>query len=128
MVAFYDNKPSNFEAVGDGSYIYRWDIEEQVVTEQGNNGEAGSTRVQYKCEEVVVWGTVSANKITQAVISALVGSDHEQKLINEYNSAVLGLLPSAEADEKIAAYRAFLERRSAVKQQVDADCAVLGIR
>lgn len=128
MTAFYDNKPSNFEAVGNGSYIYRWNIEEQEVTEQGNDQEAGTTRVQYKCEEVIVWGTVTANKITQAVISDLVGTDHEQKLINEYNSAVLGLLPQEEADKKIAAYKAFLEQRSAVKVQVDADCASLGIR
>lgn len=130
MVAFYDNKPSIFEAVGDGSYIYRWNIEEVQVSEQANEGEqeAGSNRVQYRCEEVLVWGTVTSNKITQAVISAIAGSDHEQKLINEYNAAVLGLLSSEEADRTISAYKAFLERRSAIKAQVDADCAELGIR
>lgn len=130
MVAFYDNKPSIFEAVGDGSYIYRWNIEEVQVSEQANEGEqeAGSNRVQYKCEEVLVWGTVTSNKITQAVISAIAGSDHEQKLINEYNAAVLGLLSSEEADRTISAYKAFLERRAAIKAQVDADCAELGIR
>ena len=130
MVAFYDNKPSIFEAVGDGSYIYRWNIEEVQVSEQANEGEqeAGSNRVQYRCEEVLVWGTVTSNKITQAVISDIAGSDHEQKLINEYNAAVLGLLSSEEADRTISAYKAFLERRAAIKAQVDADCAELGIR
>ena len=130
MVAFYDNKPSIFEAVGDGSYIYRWNIAEVQVSEQANEGEqeAGSNRVQYKCEEGLVWGTVTSNKITQAVISAIAGSDHEQKLINEYNAAVLGLLSSEEADRTISAYKAFLERRAAIKAQVDADCAELGIR
>ena len=130
MVAFYDNKPSIFEAVGDGSYIYRWNIEEVQVSEQANEGEqeAGSNRVQYRCEEALVWGTVTSNKITQAVISAIAGSDHEQKLINEYNAAVLGLLSSEEADRTISAYKAFLERRAAIKAQVDADCAELGIR
>lgn len=130
MVAFYDNKPSIFEAVGDGSYIYRRNIEEVQVAEQANEDEqeAGSNRVQYKCEEVLVWGTVTSNKITQAVISAIAGSDHEQKLINEYNAAVLGLLSSEEADRTISAYKAFLERRAAIKAQVDADCAELGIR
>ena len=130
MVAFYDNKPSIFEAVGDGSYIYRWNIEEVQVSEQANEveQEAGSNRVQYRCEEVLVWGTVTSNKITQAVISAIAGSDHEQKLINEYNAAVLGLLSSEEADRTISAYKAFLERRAAIKAQVDADCAELGIR
>ena len=118
MVAFYDNKPSIFEAVGDGSYIYRWNIEEVQVSEQANEGEqeAGSNRVQYRCEEVLVWGTVTSNKITQAVISAIAGSDHEQKLINEYNAAVLGLLSSEEADRTISAYTAFLERRSAIME------------
>ena len=30
MQAFYDNKPSVLEAVGNGSYRYRYDIEEVV--------------------------------------------------------------------------------------------------
>lgn len=129
MTAFYDNKPSIFEAVGDGSYFYRWGIEE-VLAERldGNEQEIGSTRVQYKCEEVVIWGTVTSNKITQAVISAIASSDREQKLVNEYNAAVLGLLSPEAAEKAITAYRAFLEARSAIKAQVDADCAVLGIR
>ena len=27
-MAFYDNKPSKLEAVGNGSYLYRWNIQE----------------------------------------------------------------------------------------------------
>lgn len=128
MTAFYDSKPSKFEAVGDGSYFYRWDIREVEVAHQQGDQEEDATKTQFACEEVVVWGTVSANKITQAVIADLIGSDHEQKLINEYNSAVLGMLPEEEAESKIEAYKAFLQKRSEVKAQVDADCAELGIR
>lgn len=123
MRAFYDNKPSKFEAVGDGSYKYRWDIKEEEVAQQ-----EGDARIQYVCEEVVVWGTVTANKITQAVVNSLCGTDHEQKLINEYNSAVLGMVSEEVATKRVAAYKEFLAQRSAVKEQVDADCAELGIK
>ena len=30
MIAFYDNKPPYLEAVGNGSYVYRFNIEEVV--------------------------------------------------------------------------------------------------
>lgn len=128
MKAFYDNQPSKFEAVGNGSYVYRWNIEETAVAVKQSGSPEDEPRKQYSCNEAIVWGTVTSNKITQAVVAELMDSDHEQKLINEYNSAVLGILPEGEAAAKVAAYKAFLEQRAAVKAQVDADCAELGIR
>lgn len=37
--AFYDEMPSTLEAVGNGSYLYRWDIqeEEKTVTEHSTS-------------------------------------------------------------------------------------------
>ena len=87
-MAFYDEKPSVLEAVGNGSYIYRFNIEEQT--------------------------------------------SHEQKLVNEFNAANLGMVggskTSDEAKERIAAYKEFLECRKTLKEQVDADCVELGIK
>ena len=54
--------------------------------------------------------------------------NYEQKLVNEYNSAQMGLLSEEEAAARIEAYRAFLTERTALKSQVDADCAELGIK
>lgn len=125
MKAIYDNKPSKFEAVGNGSYIYRWGIKESEAPDEIQDT---NPRVQYECNEVIVWATVTANKITRAVISELWDSDYEQKLINEYNSAVMGILDDEDAAAKIEAYKSFLAERNAIKERVDVDCKELGIR
>ena len=50
--SYYDARPSKFEAVGNGSYIYRWDIQEedapqhQIIAE-GNEKPIAETPVSY---------------------------------------------------------------------------------
>lgn len=128
MQAFYDNKPPKLEAVGNGSYIYRWNITElEPVEREGQETETS----KWECEEVTVWSTLSSNKITEAVISAKWESNYEQKLINEYNAAKLGIYgttTSEEAKAKTNAYKDFLQARLELKTQVDADCAEFGIK
>lgn len=129
--AFYDAKPSIYEAVGNGSYLYRWDIQEATVNDEIATSEKKSKtveRLQYSCNEVTVWTPTTSNSILQAVLEATFPNDREQKFINEYNAAVLGVYSDDEAAEKIEAYKAFLIERNALKSQVDADCAELGIK
>ena len=80
---------------------------------------------------MIVWGPLTSNKITEAVISSICPASHEQKLVNEYNAATLGLIGGAKtsdaAKERIAAYKEFLQLRSELKATVDADCAQMGI-
>lgn len=134
MLAFYDNKPSVLEAVGNGSYKYRFDITEKT-TEVSSSSVDGSTqeeqKTQWQCQEVVVWSPITSNKITEAVITEVCDHNYEQKLVNEYNAAQLGLYgakTSEEAKKHITAYTEYLNTRSALKAQVDADCAELGIK
>lgn len=129
MIAFYDNKPATLEAVGNGSSIYRWNIEEVVPELTDENVEEEKTS-QWKCEEVTVWQPISSNTITEAVISEKWDKNYEQKLINEYNSAQLGLFgdaKSGDAQSRIEAYKQFLNERAALKAQVDAVCEEMGI-
>ena len=135
-MAYYDHQPSVFEAVGNGSTRYRFNIQEveagnaQTSGNEPQQGE-GETRTQWQCDEVVVFAPLSANKITQAVISYKWDSDYEQKLINDYNAANLGLIDGSKSSEaakaKIQAYKDFLLERAALKEQIDADCADHGI-
>lgn len=128
-MANYDEKPSILEAVGNGSFLYRFNIEE--IYAEGMD-EPVSTRTSWDCDEVVVWSPLTSNKITEAVISTICPASHEQKLVNEFNAATLGLVggskTSEEAKQRISAYKEFLEYRAALKERVDADCAALGIR
>ena len=130
-MAFYDNEPSKLEAVGNGSYLYRFNIEEQTTERQSEDGETTETHTQWECDEVTVYEPLTANKITEAVIASICPASHEQKLVNEYNAANLGLVggskTSDEAKQRIAAYKEFLEYRNTLKNKVDEDCAELGI-
>ena len=127
-MAIYDKKPSIYEANGDGSYTYRWDIKEVEIPAGADTEE---TTTKWECQEVVVWGTVTSDKLTEAVITHLWPRDYEQKLINEYNTANLGVYggskSSDEAKAKISSYKDFLAARAALKAQIDADCAELNI-
>lgn len=129
-MAFYDNKPSKLEAVGNGSYLYRWNINEVTTVSVEKTSEEIAKTTQYFCEEVTVWPPLTSNKITKAVITFKWDANYEQKLINEFNAAQLGLfgdLDSSEAKVRIAAYTDYLKERAALKKQVDDDCTELGI-
>ena len=123
MKAIYDNQPEVLGALGNGAYRYRWNISE-VEMEMGHD----EVSKKWQCEEVTVWPTLTANKITKAVISEIWPSDYEQKLVNEFNAAQLGVYDEDTATKKIEQYRAFLVERNRIKAQVDKDCEALGIR
>lgn len=130
MTAFYDAKPSKLEAVGNGSFLYRFNIEE-VTPEVVEGEEQAERKASWKCEEITVWGPLTSNKITEAVIGTLCPVTHEQKLVNEYNAANLGLVGGAKTSDgaktAIARYKEFLQQRAALKTMVDEDCKELGI-
>ena len=132
MQAFYDNQPKKLEAVGNGSFRYRYNIREEEkpvqASENSETAQEAQAQPQWVCEEVTVWAPLSANKITEKVLTERWDGNYEQKLANEYNSAQMGLLSEEEAAARIEAYRAFLTERTALKSQVDADCAELGIK
>lgn len=126
MEAYYDEKPKIYEAVGNGSYKYRWDIKEVTFTSTDNGGEE-EKRSQWQCQEVTVWSPVTCNKVVKAVFGELWDNDHEQKLINEYYSAQMGLYDEEAKAKAEAAYKVFLTERAALKEQVEKDCKDCGI-
>lgn len=133
MIAFYDNKPSILEAVGDGSYKYHFDIIEinPEVIPSSDKDVQEEQRTQWQCQEVIVWSPVTSNKVTKAVITEVCDHNYEQKLVNEYNAAQLGMYgekTSEEAQKRINAYTEYLSTREKLKAQVDVDCAELGIK
>lgn len=119
----YDHKPNVLTKVGDGSYRYAWDI--QTITIEMADMEPIN---QFTANEVIVWSPITSNSITEAVITALWDASHEQKLVNEYQSAIMGLYDEVTAQKKVEAYKAFLIERQRIKEQIDRDCAKFGIR
>ena len=117
MKAMYDLQPEKFSDNGNGSITYRWDIQEVTITRQ--MGEVETSETKWQCNEVIVWGTVTRAKVVTKVIEEIWGIDVEAKLMNDYNAAVLGVLPL----EYKTRYTVFLTARKAIKDQVNADCA-----
>jgi len=137
-MATYDSKPSIYEANGDGSYTYRWNIKEVNPMDNANDTESigdeqeqtKETPSKWECNEVVVWGTVTREKLTTAVLNNLWNSDYEAKLINDYNAAkesVFGSKTGAEAQKYIDRYKTFLNERKEIKTQIVSDCELLNI-
>lgn len=123
MVAIYDNQPSKFQDVKNGSILYRFNIQQVSAPSQD-----GAARTQWQCEEVTVWAEVTKKKVVTAVINEHWDTNHEQKLVNEYNSVTLGVITGAEATAVTQAYTSFLSERKTLKASVEADCDEAGIK
>lgn len=119
----YFEKPLVFESLGKGVFAYRWNIKKK----QERKLFSDEKRDVWICDEVTL-NKLSPNTITEAVISELWDNNYEQKLVNEYNSAIMGLFDEDEATKKIESYKSFLVSRKEVKAQIDADCAEFGIK
>ena len=122
MKTYYDERPTVIEAVGDGGWYYRWNINEVQFESED------APRTQWECEQVIVYAPLTSNKIVQAVIGEVWGLDIENKMLNEFNGAQLGIYDEATTADKIAKYKAFLTERHALKAQVDSDCKEAGIK
>lgn len=104
---YSDTYPTVLEKDVNGSYLYRWDIQ----TEQRDE------HIGYSYYEVIVWPTLTSNKILETCINETWGTDVEAKKLNDYNAALLGLLDESYIDT----YKEFLQQRKALKEQVELD-------
>ena len=106
----YSKQPERLQNIGGGAYYYNWDIKRVE-----NVQDDGQTIVQYECEQVKVFAPLTRNKVKEAVIQHLWGNGVEEKYINDYNAAVLGLGDEADIDK----YKGFLTERERVKALVE---------
>lgn len=97
---------------------YHYDF--QTVTREDGEEDVTYKTVSYN-------GTPSSNGIKKAVLESEFPVATEQKLVNEYNAGVLGLISKADAKVAAAKYKAFLERRAEVFAQITEDCKKAGI-
>ena len=123
MQAQFDNKPNKLEPYGIGSYLYVFNIEENIETLE--NGEVIHN---WKANTVKVYAPLSSNKILKAVLEEYYGQDKELKLINDYNSVMAGMTLEEDKDTVIGKYQDFLAKRIAIKRQVEEDCKELFIK
>lgn len=125
--AYYDTKPSKLEAVGNGNYLYRWDIqEEEVQHEMMQEGEeepvSSVKKVQYSCREVTIHGKPEYGKCVEAVIRSDYSAEAELSLINQFNAYQQGVLSDAGVVSEYEEYLAFVSSvKSMVKEDLEID-------
>lgn len=115
--AYYDKRPSAFEAVGNGNWLYRWDIQEEFI----ERGEEMDSVTQYSCYEVTISGDPTYEKCVGAVIRSQYSEDEELAMINKFNSYHNNII---EDDSIVDEYKAYLQFVADTKSQVK---SVLGI-
>lgn len=125
--AYYDTKPPKLEAVGNGNYLYRWDIQEEEVQhemmQEGKEEPVSSVKkVQYSCREVTIHGKPEYGKCVEAVIRSDYSAEAELALINQFNAYQQGGLSDAGVVSEYEEYLAFVSSvKSMVKEDLEID-------
>lgn len=124
-------KPAVIENLnnGQGTFLYNHNIKEvPVITDETGGVEvvtdaAKATGFMYQYDSVRVGYPKTADNIFSTLLTSKYPSNTESKLVNEYQSAVLGLL----AEEAKLPYEEFLKERLAIREMVQADCETYNI-
>ena len=120
---YYSQQPPEFER-GQQYAVIRLDINEEPAVAAADETEGGP---QWSAYEFRRYEPITQNLFIELIFTALYGNDYENKLINEYNAAKMGLYPDGEMEQKITRYRAFLQERAARKAEIERICNENGI-
>lgn len=113
---------------GQGTFLYNHNIREVLVIEDENGGititedAKKATGTMWMYDSLRVEYPKTRKNIYATLLEARYPQDVQQKLVNDYQAAQLGILEDEEAEEAEAAYTAFLRERKAIKASVTADC------
>ena len=129
--AFYDVKPHALEAVGNGNYLYRWDIQEEeilseIVQEQSDEPIEPGKRIQYSCCEATILGNPTYDKCVEAVIRDKYTAEQEMALVNKYNSYLNSVtIDSAGVDEYNDYLKYIFNAKMVVKRDLELEEALV---
>lgn len=114
---------------GQGTFLYNHNIKEVSVVEDEHGGvtitllEEEATGKMWQYDSVRVEYPKTADNIFSTLLTAKYPAKTENKLMNEYQSAVLGIL----SEEAKIPYENFLRDRLTIRQMIDADCETYNI-
>ena len=115
LLAEKDQKPLVIDDLknGQGTFHYNHNLKEVLVIEDENGGVTITEDEEFPRTRKNIYATL---------LDARYPQDIQQKLMNDYQAAQMEILEDEEAEAAIAAYRAFLNDRKAIKAMVTADC------
>lgn len=114
---------------GQGTILYNHNIAEVDVIKDEMGGitltddPEKATGKMFRYDSLRVEYPTTADHIFSTLLTAKYPANTESKLVNEYQSAVMGLLP----DNYKKPYADYLSDRLAIRKMVDDDCAALNI-
>ena len=109
QIVRFDKKPAIIHYNADGTYYFNTNIKEVEVEQEDNSNEKST---QFEALQFVIQNPLTKDNIKRTVILEYWDKDEQEKLINEYNSAILGVITSDEDKEKaLNTYKSFLEER-----------------
>lgn len=106
--AYYDKEPLKLEAVGNGNYLYHWDIKEETTTKSVETEYDEDTMTQYSCNEATIIGEPTYDKCIEAVIRNEYSAEQELALINKFNSFNQGIIEDSSIVEEYKNYLTFV--------------------
>lgn len=104
--AFYDmivGMPSTLKRDNDGSYLYRYNIQPKMGTDEESGEEK---QVGWQCREIRIWEQPTKSTLKKAIIRSLVDETEEFGIVNAYNKHLLGIRICEQAVEE---YKEFLQ-------------------
>ena len=121
---FCDGRPKTIDDLNSssGAFMYNYnvcDTQRESVDSDGNITNVPS----FKFSSVRVKWPKTASNIFKTVLLAEFPIDVQSKMLNEFESAKLEILP----EEKANNYKDFLNKRAELKAMVNDDCLKMGI-
>ena len=77
---------------------------------------------QWSATVIPAYEPLSQNKFIESAMSLIYGNDYEDKLINEYNAANLGIYDEETSRAMTERYKAFLANRKTMKAEIERIC------
>ena len=111
------NEPAVFTAIEwDGSHLYRWNIESEILTD-----DEGNELTSYTYDEIRVWEPLTESKLLDKVLQCVDGYSDMAQIALEKLYADIGKYDDDEAQEKTDAYNSLISSISSVTSMVASD-------
>lgn len=125
---YSETEPLRLEKIDMYVWRYRWNIhtEEYIDSNDTENG-SNDLKTRYVYNYIDLYVPFTSNDIILKVISEVMDINKEQKLINEYNEAVINGKKTNEDKEKIENYKNWLSLRNSLKNDINNVCNENGI-
>ena len=111
---YYNEQPAEF-------YRDQYHAEIRLGIQQEPPAEYTDT-AQWSATVIPAYEPLSQNKFIEAAMGLIYGNDYEDKLINEYNAAAIGLYDAETSAAMVERYKAFLANRKTMKAEIERIC------